>query len=96
VLPVKLWKVLVYLKSPTFFLERNVISKSQHKSVGLFQCIDWTVMLQDYQSVTIAYVDIASAVDTVSHKKLICRLEQYGITGCLLGWIEIICLDALK
>jgi len=53
-------------------------------------------MLQDYQSVTIAYVDIASAVDTVSHKKLICRLEQYGITGCLLGWIEIICLDALK
>ena len=44
-------------------------------------------MLQNYQSVTVAYIDFAN-FDSVSHKKLICRLEHYGIDGCLLSWIK--------
>jgi len=75
VLPAKLWKGLLYLKLPT---SSYVISKLQHdfKSVVLACLNDRTVMLQDYQSVTVAYIDIAKAFVTVSHKKLIYNSEQ--------------------
>ena len=73
-----------------------MISKSQHGFLkGLSTCTnllassnDWTVMLQNHQSVTVACIDFANAFDTGSHKKLIFRLEHYGIDGCLLSWIK--------
>ena len=34
----------------------------------------------------VAYVDFAKAFDSVSHCKLIAKLRQYGIAGCLLSW----------
>ena len=37
---------------------------------------------------TLLSIDFAKAFDTVSHPKLLYRLRQYGIGGCLLSWIQ--------
>jgi len=41
----------------------------------------------------VIYIDFAKASDTVSHPKLLYRLKQYGIDGCLLSWIRNILSD---
>jgi ribonucleases P/MRP protein subunit RPP40 len=38
--------------------------------------------------VDIVYLDFAKAFDTVCHSKLILKLQAFGITGRLLGWIR--------
>jgi len=49
--------------------------------------LDWTLALNSKNSVAVAYIDFAKAFDTVSHCKLMCKLESYGICGPLLCWI---------
>ena len=34
------------------------------------------------------YLDFAKAFDTVPHQRLIGKLKSYGISGCILVWIE--------
>lgn len=48
---------------------------------------DWTAAAEKKRAVDILYLDFAKAFDTVSHVKLIGKLEQYGIKGTLLKWI---------
>ena len=45
---------------------------------------DWTLIIQNGQSVTVAYIDFNKAFDSVSHNKLFFCFEQYGICGNLL------------
>ena len=76
--------------------ENNIISKAQHRflkgvstTTNLLESFnDWTAAVQDQKSVTVAYIDFAEAFDTVSHPKLLHRLKQYGIDGCLLEWLR--------
>ena len=49
---------------------------------------DWSVALNSQHSIDVVYIDFQKAFDTVSHAKLILKLEMYGITGFLLKWIE--------
>jgi len=44
--------------------------------------------LQNRHGVTVAYIDLAKAFDTVSHEKLLYRLQCYGISGNLLRWLR--------
>lgn len=39
-------------------------------------------------NVDVIYLDLAKAFDTVSHCKIIAKLEQYGIGGSVLNWIN--------
>jgi len=69
-----------------YFVSVRTVLKGLYTCRKLLACFnDWAVMLQDYQSVTVVYIDIAKAFDTISHKTLIYRSEQDGITGCLFG-----------
>jgi len=38
--------------------------------------------------ITAAYIDFAKAFDSVSHQELLCKLQNYGISGNLLNWIK--------
>lgn len=92
----KIMERIISDQMASFFLENNVINKAQHgflkglsTSTNLLECFNhWTISIQARKSVTVAYIDFAKAFDTVSHPKLLYRLKQYGIDGCLLKWIE--------
>ena len=49
---------------------------------------DWSIAFKNMISIDSAYLDFAKAFDTVSHRKLIYKLESYRIKGHLLAWIE--------
>lgn len=55
---------------------------------NLLECInDWTLALDKHQTTDIAYIDFQKAFDSVSHPKLLQKLNAYNITGDLHGWI---------
>ena len=63
--------------------------KGKSTCTNLLECInDWTIILQNRKSVTVAYIDFKKAFDTVSHGKLFARLYSYGIRGQVLSWIK--------
>jgi len=79
-----------------YFLRNNVISKQKHGFLCgkytttnlLEQLNDWTVALDNRDSLTVGYIDYAKAFDSVSPKKLCYKLQAYGISGNLLKWIQ--------
>ena len=46
---------------------------------------DWTLTVCDRRSVDVIYFDFAKAFDSVSHRKLVNKLEAYGICGNMLN-----------
>jgi ribonucleases P/MRP protein subunit RPP40 len=48
---------------------------------------DWTLAVENKQSVACAYIDYSKAFDVVSHSKLMVKLASYGISGNLLSWM---------
>eukprot|EP00918_Siedleckia_nematoides_P047891 GHVU01104904.1.p1 GENE.GHVU01104904.1~~GHVU01104904.1.p1 ORF type:complete len:259 (+),score=26.37 GHVU01104904.1:1627-2403(+) len=49
---------------------------------------EWTKTLDEGGSVGAVYMDFMKAFDTVPHKRLLGKLEHYGIRGDILNWIE--------
>ena len=84
-------RVIVY-QMLDYFFRNNVISKQQHGFLSgkftttnlLEQLNDWTVALDNKNSVIVGYIDYAKAFDSVSHQKLCYKLQAYGISGNLL------------
>ena len=79
------------------FLTRNgLISQQQHGFVSgrscqtnILLCLEkWTEMVDNGNSVDVAYFDYAKAFDKVSHRLLILKLSCYGIDGKLLKWLS--------
>ena len=51
-------------------------------------------MYVDYgMKVDVVYTDIAKAFDTVSHSKLLLKIEVYGFKSNLLQWIRVFLND---
>ena len=76
--------------------DNNLYTEQQHGFRKHRSCMtqllevmeDLTQMLDDRHDIDIVYLDFRKAFDTVPHKRLICKLKGYGITGKLLEWIE--------
>ena len=90
--------VLFYLRN------NNLITKHQHgffsrhsTCTQLLKTInDWSIAFENRFSVDFAYLDFAKAFDTVSHHKLIFKLENYEISGHLLAWNKAFLTNRLQ
>ena len=88
-------RVLLSFLTP-YLQENDIISPSQHafvagKSTGtnlLDSLNDWTNCIDAQQPVDILYIDLAKAFDSVSHSKLLYKLEKLGIGGNILEWLS--------
>ena len=48
----------------------------------------WTEIVDNGGAVESIYLDFRKAFDTVPHRRLLMKLQYYGISGHLLGWIK--------
>ena len=72
----------------THLEENNLLTINQHGFRKGKSCItqlietmeEWTRMIDENKSIDV-YLDFKKAFDTVPHKRLIRKLEGYGITG---------------
>lgn len=93
---VKIMERLIVNELVPFLLDNKIIPDSQHgflpnRSVTnnlLTARNDWTLYLDHYEPVDVVYIDFYRAFDKVSIKKLIAKLEHFGVRGELLAWLE--------
>jgi len=87
---------IINMELINYLFQHSLISKYQHGflhkhstcSSLLESVYDWSVALNNKYTTDIIYVDFQKAFDSVSHQKLITKLEGYGICGDLLQWIR--------
>ena len=76
----------------------NLLSDSQfgfrkyRSTISILQLLtvmeDWTDALENNLQVDTVYLDFKKAFDSVPHKRLVKKLEGYGIKGSLLLWLK--------
>ena len=74
----------------------NLFTKHQHGFRKGHSCVtqlievieDWTEALDQHNSIDTIYLDFQKAFDTVPHRRLLKKLQGYGITGSLFRWLE--------
>ena len=49
---------------------------------------DWSKYYDENKQIDTVYVDIKKAFDSIPHRRLLLKLEKYGIKGNVLKWIE--------
>ena len=87
---------IINLELLNYLSQHGLISKYQHGFLrkhstcsNLLESVhDWSVALNNKYTTDIVYVDFQKAFDSVSHQKLITKLEGYGICGDLLEWLK--------
>jgi len=79
-----------------YLQKNNLISPQQHGFLSKRSTLtnlletmdDWTISINNKQLQTAIYIDFSKAFDTVSHPKLLLKLNSYGIRGDLMSLIE--------
>ncbi len=92
----KLLEGIIREKLTDHLLRQNLLNGSQHGfmknrscQTNLLEFMDKILQLVDEgKPVDIFYLDFAKAFDRISHKKLIQKLEMYGISGKIKNWIQ--------
>ena len=76
-------------KNSLFSTQQYGFIKGRSTSLQLMNVIDmWTKALDKRFSIDIVYLDFRKAFDTVPHKRLLHKLEAYGINRPILGWVR--------
>ena len=90
----KIMEKFVREKVMTHLLENKQLTNKQYgfisgrsTTIQLLNYLDSCVKnTADGNVVDVIYLDFAKSFDTVPHRRLIGKLESYGISGNLLGW----------
>jgi hypothetical protein len=77
-------------------VKNNLISRHQHGFLKgrstvtqLLEALDhWSQALDDGAQVDVTYLDFQKAFDSVPHCRLLKKIDSYGISGNLQGWIR--------
>ena len=76
-------------------IDNNVIPPQQHgftpgrsRSCSTYLLLAMNKVLDDGHPVDILYFDFAKAFNSVSHSRLISKLQGYGISVKLLAWVR--------
>jgi hypothetical protein len=93
---VKLMERLVLDALWTHILDNDLITCDQHGFQGSCSCVtqlieclsDWVHAYDAGLETDAIYLDFSKAFDTVAHKRLIHKLNNLGIKGNVLSWIE--------
>jgi len=81
--------------------QNSLLNNTQHGFVPKRSCIsqllsvmeDWTSAIQHGFHSDVIYLDFSKAFDTVPHKRLILKLQAYGVHGKLLSWLTSFLTD---
>jgi len=87
-----------------YLLDNHLISRQQFGFLSkcstctqLLDCVnDWTLSIRNRHSVDVIYFDFAKAFDSVSHPKLVHKLQAYGFSGDLLHILSDFLCDHLQ
>lgn len=77
-------------------IQNRLINEAQHGFVKSKSCVTNLLETMDFismaisngENVDVLYTDFAKAFDSVPHRRLLLKLESYGIKGKLLEWIK--------
>ena len=91
----KVMETVIRDQMTDFLINNGLISKQQHGFLRrhstcsqLLECVhDWSISINNKQSVDVMYIDYSRAFDSVVHSKLLFKLKSYGIKYDLLNWI---------
>ena len=100
-LPGKLMERLICSRLQGWLSDNGVLSEAQHGFRKKKSTISAIVSLLDaiYKNINnnnnsyIIYLDLKKAFDTISHEKMIKKLEALGLDGLTLGWFNSYLLD---
>jgi hypothetical protein len=79
------------------YLEANqLLHDSQHGFRNSRSCLtnlllsteSWTTSIDEGSKVDVIYIDFKKAFDSVPHRRLLHKLEMFGISGILLKWLN--------
>ena len=84
-----------------FLTETEFITEVQYAFIKGRSCVsqlivvldDWTRILDEDGNIDVIYTDFKKAYDSVPHIRLMKKVENAGIRGSVLGWIEAFLSD---
>ena len=94
--PCKVLESLIRDELMQHLITYGLISDHQHGfrprrscSTQLVVTLDaWSKLLENSTPLDVIYLDFKKAFDSVPHKRLLCKLKGYGVSGKLYSWIE--------
>ena len=76
-------------KNNLFCKEQHGFMKGRSTITNLLETLDdWTGELEKGKSVDVMYLDFKKAFDKVPHRRLVKKIEQYGVSKQTTKWIE--------
>lgn len=95
-IPCKILEGILRDKIMNHLIQNRLINEAQHGFVKSKSCVTNLLETMDFismaisngENVDVLYTDFAKAFDSVPHRRLLLKLESYGIKGKLLEWIK--------
>ena len=92
----KVMEKIINKKLQEHITANNLLCQNQHGFTKGRSCLtnllmaleNWTKEIDQGNDVDVIYLDFAKAFDSVPHKRLLRKLQGYGINGKLLAWIQ--------